>query len=123
MSIKSELNKLNEVDVYSFMLFVLFKVRDVPEYSSLSELAYALDKNSLLNLCEYFGGTTIKIPTIDELENIIYTLLLYQKVEVDNIEFCDAIKSLHIDKDKEHQVKILYRSVSDIMKGYDFSSR
>lgn len=26
------------------------------EYSSLSELAYILDKDNLLNLCEFFGG-------------------------------------------------------------------
>ena len=65
MTIKEELNQLKETDVYSMLLFVLYKMRGIEEYSILSELAYILDKKNLLNLCEYFGGLTIKIPTID----------------------------------------------------------
>jgi hypothetical protein len=49
----------------------------VPDYMVLSELVYVLDKDNLLKLCEYFGGSTIKIPTIKELESIVYSLLLY----------------------------------------------
>ena len=78
MRIKEEVNKLKSQDIYSLMLFALFKLKDVPEYSSLSELVYILDKDSLLKLCEYFGGMTIKIPTIKELESMVYLLLLYQ---------------------------------------------
>ena len=62
--------KLKYIDVYSLMLFAMFKLRDIPEYASLSEMVYILDKDSLLKLCEYFGGLTIKIPTIEELESI-----------------------------------------------------
>ena len=70
MKIKEELAKLKDIDVYSLMLFAMFKLRDIPEYASLSEMVYILDKDSLLKLCEYFGGLTIKIPTIEELESI-----------------------------------------------------
>ena len=70
----SNIDNLKKRDVYSLMLFVLYKLRDIPEYSSISELAYILDKDNLLRLCEYFGGITLTIPTIDELESIIYSL-------------------------------------------------
>ena len=55
MKIKEELAKLKDIDVYSLMLFAMFKLRDIPEYASLSEMVYILDKDSLLKLCEYFG--------------------------------------------------------------------
>ena len=65
MSIKQELNKLKEPDIWSLMLFVLYKVKDVPEFSGLSELAYIMDKKSFLKFCEYFGGCTIAVPKIE----------------------------------------------------------
>lgn len=72
-----EILSVKELDIYSLILFALFKLRDIPDYLVLSELVYILDKDSLLKLCEYFGGTTIHIPTIDELESLLYSLLLY----------------------------------------------
>ena len=50
MKIKEELAKLKDIDVYSLMLFAMFKLRDIPEYASLSEMVYILDKDSLLKL-------------------------------------------------------------------------
>ena len=82
MSIKEELNKLRTNDTYSLILFVLYKLRDIPEYSGVSELAYTLDENNFLNLCEYFGGLTITIPTIKEIRDIVDALLLYQYVDI-----------------------------------------
>ena len=40
---KNNLNNLKETDVWSFILFALFKMREIPEYTSLSELIYILD--------------------------------------------------------------------------------
>ena len=77
---KVEIDTLRDKDLYSLVLFALFKLRDIPEYSALSELAYILDKDNMLKLCEYFGGLTLKIPTIEELEGILYSLVLYQQV-------------------------------------------
>ena len=94
MRVKEDLAKLNEVDSYSLILFVLYKLREVPEYAAISELAYVLDKDNLLKLCEYFGGLTIKIPTIEELEEIVHSLLLYQYVNIDNMSFEEALMLL-----------------------------
>ena len=68
MTLRNELNKLTDSDIYSLILFALYKMNETNEYSSLSELSYLLDKESLLKLCEFYGGTTIRIPTINELE-------------------------------------------------------
>ena len=92
--IKEELSTLKETDIYSLMLFSLFKLRGIPEYAALSELVYILDKDNLLKLCEYFGGMTLKIPTIEELESLVYVLILYQYVNIEHMNYDEAIKLL-----------------------------
>lgn len=121
MKVKEELAKLKDVDVYSLMLFAMFKLRDIPEYSSLSELVYILDKDSLLKLCEYFGGLTLKIPTIDELESIIYSLVLYQFVNIDGMNYDEAVKIIGHRANKLRQVKNDYVRICEILEKYDFS--
>lgn len=118
--IKKDIAKLKNVDVYSLMLFVLFKIKDVPEYSTLSELAYILDKENLLKLFEYFGGLTIKIPTIDELEGIIYAMVLYQYVNIDGMDYNAAVKLIGHNSDELRKVKTNYNKICEVLEKFDF---
>lgn len=120
MSIKNELDKLKTVDIYSLLLFVLFKLRDIPEYNTLSELAYILEKDSLLNICEYFGGQTITVPTIEELEGLVHALLLYQYVELDGFSYNIAIKKLGLESYQLRRVKKDYKKICEILENYEF---
>lgn len=122
MSIKDELSKLKSADIYSLLLFILYKTREIDEYSALSELAYVLDKENLLNLCEYFGGITLRIPTIDELESLINSLLLYQYVDIDGYSYKEAIKKIGFDSSQLRQVKKDYLKISSILSKYSFTS-
>lgn len=121
MTIKEELNQLKETDVYSMLLFILYKMKNIEEYSTLSELAYVLDKTNLLNLCEYFGGLTIKIPTIEELESLLNSLLLYQYVELDGIPYDDAIKKIGFQSYDLRKVKKDYLKIMKILEDYSFT--
>ena len=123
MRTKQELDNLKTKDIFSLMLFALYKLKDIPEYSSLSELAYILDKNSFLKLCEYFGGLTITIPTIEELECILYSLVLYQYVDIEKIEYDEAVKLLGRKKCDLRKVKSDYLRMKNILDSYDFVSR
>lgn len=123
MKISSEMNKLKENDICSLMLFALYKMQDIPEYSTLSELAYTLDLKSLLKLCEYFGGIIIKIPTLDELELIINALILYQQVNLDNEDFEKAIASINYKYYDLRKLKETYIQLCDLMKDYTFLQR
>lgn len=121
MRIKEDLTRLNEVDTYSLILFVLYKLKDIPEYSAISELAFVLDKTNLLRLCEYFGGLTLRIPTVDELEEIVQSLLLYQYVDIDNMSFDDALKLLG---DKSADIRIIrknYNKIKQLLENYTFT--
>jgi hydrogenase maturation factor HypE len=121
MTIKSELTKLKTTDLFSLLLFALYKIKDVDEYSTISELAFVLDKENLLNLCEYFGGITLKIPTIDELESVINSLLVYQYVNIDGYDYKDAIKEIGFDSSQLRQVKKDYNKIVEILKDYSFT--
>lgn len=117
-TLRKELDNLKMTDTFSLILFVLYKIRDVEEYSTISELAYILDKDSLLNLCEYFGGITIKIPTIDELESIINSLLLYQYINIDGCSYDEAIEKIGFDSFQLRKIKKDYNNICSILSEY-----
>lgn len=123
MSIKGEFNNFKESDLWSFMLFVLFKIRDIPEYSSISELSYVLDKKNFLSFCEYFGGLTIKVPTIDEMEVLLYGLLLYQYVEVDKIDYDEACELLQNSSVELKDIRSSYSKLKEVLKDYAVKPR
>lgn len=118
-----KLNNLKETDTYSLVLFALYKLIDIPEYSALSELIYVLDKNNLLNLCEFFGGTTIRIPTIEELQNLVQALMLYQSVNIDKLEYDEAVESLGIESCELRDIKKSYKHICDVLENYSFIDR
>ena len=121
MTIKEELNKLKNNDIYSLILFVLYKLRNIPEYSGISELAYVLDENNFLNLCEYFGGLTLKIPTISELHDIVDALLLYQYVDLDGLAYEDAVNKIGFSSYQKRHTKKIYKNIKQVLKDYNFN--
>lgn len=112
------LQKLREDDIWSLILFSLYKLYDVPELSTLSRMAYLLDRDNMLKLCEYFGGLTIQIPTIEDLEIITYTLMLYQLVNVEKQSFASAFQQISDKTDKYPQVKRYYTELVDKLSNY-----
>lgn len=116
--LKEEMATLKNQDTYSLMLFVLFKLRDIPEYSTLSELIYVLNKKEFLKLCEYFGGTTIRIPHIEELYSIVNSLILYQYINIEKKDMDSAIKLLDCNKRDLKKIKEDYYKIVDILSKY-----
>lgn len=123
MRIKNNLATLKDTDIWSLILFALYKIRNIPEYSSLSELVYILDKSSVLKLCEYYGGMTLRIPTVDELEYLVYVLVLYQYVNVDKVPYEEAIKQIGFKSSELRRVKADYNKVCEVLSNYEFSTR
>ena len=120
-TLRKELDNLKMTDTFSLILFVLYKIRDVDEYSTLSELAYILDKDALLNLCEYFGGLTIRVPKIEELDSIINSLLLYQYINIDGYSYKDAIEKIGFDSFQLRKIKKDYNNICSILDKYSWS--
>jgi hypothetical protein len=120
MSIKSELNNLKNVDVYSLLLFTLYQCRNSNEYSALSELAYILDEQNLLNLCEYFGGMTITIPKIEELELLLCGLSVYKSINIDGMSVAEGLLPYQHHKFGVDEIKEAYLKISNVMTNYHF---
>lgn len=121
--IKKTLTTLKDVDIYSLSMFALYKLTDIPEYSTIAELPYILDRENMLKFCQYFGGSTIRIPTIEELHSLMYLLLLYQYVNIDNIPYNDAVKLIGYESKDLRQVKSNYNKLAKILEKYDIKSR
>lgn len=117
-TLRQSLDDLKMTDTFSLILFILYKLKDIPEYSTISELAYILDKDSLLSLCEYFGGLTIRIPTVDELESIINSLLMYQYINLDGYSYDEAISKIGFDSFQLRKIKKDYTSICKILEKY-----
>lgn len=121
-NLKQNLNTLQLSDVYSLMFFILYKVQDIPEYATVSELCYLLDGSNLTRLLTYFAGQTIKIPTESEISILANALLLYQYINVDGLSLTAAQEKLEdlTNKQKDEATK-LYIKLIPIMNEYNIS--
>ena len=119
-SIKANLNTLHLSDVYSLMLFCLFKVQEIPEYAVLSELCYLLDGSNLTRLMTYFAGKTVTFPSEKEFAILTNALLLYQYVNVDMMTLTDAVKKLgDLTAKQKDDIMNLYLQIIPVIKQYN----
>ena len=119
-SIKKNLNNLHLSDIYSLMLFILFKVQDIPEYAVTSELCYLLDGANMTRLLTYFAGKTVTFPTEAEMTVVTNALLMYQYINIDGETFTAAQNKLgDLTKKEKDKVTELYVQILPIMKQYN----
>lgn len=119
-NIKKNLNNLHLSDIYSLMLFVLFKVQNVPEYAVTSELCYLLDGANMTRLLTYFAGRTVTFPTESEMTIVTNALLMYQYINIDGDTFTAAQNKLgKLTKKEKEKVTELYVQLLPIMKQYN----
>lgn len=117
---KADFDRLHLSDIYSLMLFVLFKVRDIPEYSVLSEMCYLLDGNNMTRFLAYFAGKTVTIPTEVEFANLASALLLYQYINLEGDTLVVAQSKLgDLTKKQLEEVTNLYIKLLPVMKEYN----
>lgn len=121
MSLTNNLQNLKQKDVFNIMLFVLYKLKDIPDYKVLSELFYLVDKEALLNICQYYGGMTVRIPTIEELNNILNALTLYLKVDIQHLNFEDSLNKFELNKEEKQQLVNTYIILKDTLMNYRFN--
>ena len=86
-SINELISKMSEKDVYSVLCGYLYELKNIPEFTLLSELAFTLDCDSFLQLINCFGGQTIKIPTVNKKVLIAKLKLSFEKA-ITKIEYC-----------------------------------
>lgn len=122
MNMNTEIEKLSTSDIYSLMLFALYKLKDTKEYSALSQLAYILDKEDLLKLCQFFGGLTITIPTIEQLNEVLNALLLFQKVDIEKQDFKIVLGQIRNEIGRTDPLVKTYAILKNILSNYSFNT-
>lgn len=116
----ADLNNLTTSELYSLILFALYKLKDSKEYSTLSELVYVLDKDSLLKFLEYFGGITLTVPTLQEFKTMLHALLVYQAVTFEHADLEVALTSLDLNTIDVNNVKKVYFKLIELLRDYSF---
>lgn len=119
---KIKLGSLNEKDTFSLSMFLLYKLKDVPKYSTLCELPYLLEKDDLLKLCRYYGGKTLTIPTTEELMDMLRTLLLYQYRMKDCRSMKESVELSGYRGDPKGATGLL-KKIDGLLDKYDFRSK
>lgn len=119
-SIKKNLNNLHLSDIYSLMLFILYKIQEIPDYAVTSELCYLLDGANMTRLLTYFAGKTVTFPTESEMAVVSNALLMYQYINIDGDTFTIAQNKLEkLTKKEKDKVTELYVKLLPIMKQYN----
>lgn len=76
---KEDLNIIESSD-FACLLELMMPLKDVPEYACLPELFSILGYEKLLLLAKYAGGTEIRIPTLNELSDVLEALQWYYDI-------------------------------------------
>lgn len=119
-NLKQSLNTLQLSDIYSLMFFILYKIQDVPEYATVSEMCYLLDGSNMTRLLTYFAGQTVKIPTESEMSVLANALLLYQYVNLDGDSLTAAQEKLgDLTAKQKDEVTKLYIKIIPLMSEYN----
>lgn len=119
-NIIKSLEQLDKKDISSLILFTIFKMKDLPQYATLSELIYILDENSFSKFLNYFGGKTITVPTVEEFNTILSTLLVLERKENTNMTEEEIFVELGICKKEQEEVKKTLPVVLEVLREYDF---
>lgn len=119
-SIKNNINNLHLSDIYSLMLFIMYKIQEIPDYAVLSELCYLLDGSNMTRMLTYFAGRTVTFPTEKEMAIVTNALLMYQYINIDGESLTAAQNKLEkLTAKQKEEVLELYLKILPIMRNYN----
>lgn len=122
-NIKGNLDNLQLSDIYSLMLFILYKTQDVPDYATLSELCFLVDGANMTRLLTYFEGKTVTFPSATELTVLTNALLLYQYINIEGKTLVQAQSQLNITRKQKEEATELYTRIIPIINKYNIDKR
>ena len=78
----------DEINMH-YLLELMPPLYSIPEYALLPELFSIVGIDSLLSLCKYAGGETVRIPTLSELSDAISALDVFYTQDILHKEYTD----------------------------------
>lgn len=67
---------------FAYLLELMPALHNQPGFTWLPELFSIIGPESLINLCRYAGGETIKIPTLEDLTTSVEALQFFYDVKI-----------------------------------------
>lgn len=117
------LNKFSKPDVYSVLCSYLYEFKEVPEYSTLCELAYLLDSKSFTKLITHFEGQTIEIPTREEFFTCARVLLLFQYYEIEKKPWKESLLEAGFQSSEGKTAHNQLEKLKDAVTKYNYGNR
>lgn len=122
-NINELVSKLKKPDIYSIICGFLFSLKDDPKYSTLCELSYLMDVDSLLNILKYFEGQTVKIPTRAEFKECVQILLLFQYFEIEHKSWKESLELAGFPSSKGKKIKSDLDKLKQVIESYNYGNR
>lgn len=119
--IKERLSAMDQRDTWGLILFALYRLRNDPEWLTLSELAYVMDSKALVKFLRRFEGLTITIPPARDLQLLIKAFTLYRLVDFEGCPMDKALRELNKGDWTNEDIQKAYIQIKEITRNYDFS--
>lgn len=87
-----EVPLLEKEDTLSLAMTMLYFISKDNNYETIGKLSLLLDQKSFLNFIKYYGGKTIKVPTFEQVSEMIKYVLIYQYHYIENLDWDESIK-------------------------------
>lgn len=105
------LSLTDEINLH-YLLELMPPLYDIPEFTILPELFATVGIDSLIDLCKYAGGETVRIPTLSELYDAIIALdifynrhILHKEYTVNNRKADELYKKIKLVYDTQNSVE------------------
>ncbi len=123
MSNLDDMKFFTREDDYALALYVIYLLSDNPKYSTLSELSFLLDNDSLKNFLKYYGGTTITVPTVSRVNLELRCIMYYQYVELEGLSRDEAISKAGLQDVSNNIISSRYRMISNVLEKYNLGRK
>ena len=122
-TISEIMSTMKERDIYSLMLSFLYDLRQVKEYTLLSELCYTLDQDSFYKFIDMFAGQTITVPTKEELTELIQVLRLFEYFEIEGRPWKESVQRAGLNSCEGKKATNKLNKLKETLKKYNFGNR
>lgn len=117
------LDKISKEDALSVSTALLYSLKGIPQYSVLSELPYILDYENFIKFIKYFGGMTIRVPTPEELSDLLKILLLYQNYKVSGLSWKESLIKSGFSESESNSARAQLQILEKQLKSQEVGGR
>ena len=104
--------------IYSARLFLLGKYQVIFKCPTKTQKNF---KNfPFIKFINYYGGKTIKVPTINDLSILIHALMVFERLNNTNVDIDTILKELAISKKEKKEILESIQIIQETLANYDF---